>query len=378
MPESPIPLALPDLGGNEETYVVEAVRSGWISAQGPFVRRFEEAFAASTRTRHALAVCNGTSALHLALLGLGIGPGDEVLVPSLSFVATANAVRYVGAEPVFVDIDPATWCLDPSAIARHVSPRTKAIIPVHLYGHPADMDAIVAIARAHGLWVVEDAAEAFGATYNGRPAGSLGDVAIFSFYGNKVLTSGEGGAVTTDDDALRERMALLRGQGMDPERRYYFPIVGHNFRPTNLGCAILCAQLERAEAILAARRRIFEAYEARLADVPGLGLQPVNGRVTRAPWLFSITIDAAGFGRSRDELIAELARQGIETRPFFIPIHSLPPYRPDAERRGTWLPHTDRIAASGLNLPTFAALSDTQIARICDAVAGLSAPCGSA
>lgn len=369
MAQHRISLAVPDLGGNEEAYVVEAVRSGWISSRGAFVSRFEREFAAATESRHALAVCNGTSALHLALLGIGIGPGDEVIVPSLSFVATANAVRYVGAEPVFVDIDPATWCIDPKAITAKLTLRTKAIVPVHLYGHPADMDAINAIAAAHGLRVVEDAAEAFGATYKGRQAGSLSDVAIFSFYGNKIITSGEGGAVTTDDGELLARLDLLRGQGMDPERRYFFPVIGHNFRPTNLGCAIACAQLERAEAMLAARRRIFAEYEERLAGVPGLGFQPVHPDVVLAPWLFSVTVDAAHHGRDRDQVMADLDAAGIETRPFFIPIHSLPPYAEMAQRQGAVLPHTHALAASGLNLPTYPGLSDGEIDRVCDALA---------
>lgn len=368
MTDARIPLAIPDLGGNEERYVVEAVRSGWISSKGAFVGRFEAEFAAATGARHALAVCNGTSALHLALLGLGIGAGDEVIVPSLSFVATANAVRYVGAEPVFADIDPATWCIDPSAIAGKITRRTKAVVPVHLYGHPADMDEIDAVAQAHGLWVVEDAAEAFGATYKGAPAGGLGHVGAFSFYGNKILTSGEGGAVTTDDPALLERMALLRGQGMDPERRYYFPVVGHNFRPTNIGCALLCAQIERADRMLAERRRVYDAYARRLEGVAGIGLQPASPDVTVAPWLFSITVDEARLGRSRDRVMADLEARGIETRPFFIPIHSLPPYRDDARRQGAHLPETDRLAACGLNLPTWPGLSDGDVDRVCDAL----------
>jgi perosamine synthetase len=363
-----IPLALPDLCGNEEPYVLDALRSGWISSKGSYVGRFETEFAAATGSLHALAVCNGTSALHLALLGLGIGVGDEVIVPSLTFVSTANAVRYVGAEPVFADVDPATWCIDPAGIAERISPRTKAIIPVHLYGHPADMDAINAIAAEYGLWVIEDAAEAYGATYKGAPVGGLGHVGTFSFYGNKILTSGEGGAVTTDNPGLLERMSLLRGQGMDPARRYYFPVVGYNFRPTNIACAILCAQIERAQEILAARRLVYAAYEARLSGVPGIGLQPADPDVRIAPWLFCVTIDAATFGRSRDRVMADLEARGIETRPFFIPIHSLPPYSPRAEHQSSSLPHTDRIAASGINLPTFPGLSDRDVARVCDAL----------
>ena len=208
------PVAVPDLAGNEERYVVEAIRSSWISSTGRFLDRFEQEFAAACGARHALAVSNGTVALHLALLGLGAGPGDEVLVPSLTYIATANAVRYVGAEPVFVDVDPGTWCIDPGRLAAGLTPHTRGIVAVDLYGHPADMDAINAFAAKHGLWVVEDAAEAHFARYRGRPVGSLARISTFSFYGNKILTSGEGGAVTLDDDELAARLKMIRGQGM--------------------------------------------------------------------------------------------------------------------------------------------------------------------
>ena len=362
-----IPLAIPDLSGNEEAYVVEAIRSSWIASQGAFVDRFQAEFAAATGAGYALAVCNGTVALHLAMLALGIGPDDEVLVPSLTFVATANAVRYVGARPVFVDVDPRTWCIDVVDAARKIGDRTRAIIPVHLYGHPADMDAINALATEHGLSVVEDAAEAFGALYKGRPVGGLGDIGTFSFYGNKILTSGEGGAVLVNDASLHDRLALLRGQGMNPGRRYYFEIVGHNFRLTNVACALLCAQLERGDALLARRRAIFALYRERLSDVPGVGLQPVADDVVMAPWLFSITIDPAAFGCSRDELMTRLDGQGIETRPFFIPVHTLPPYA--AANVGVRLPHTDRLGACGLNLPTYSGMSDDQVLTVCAAVA---------
>ncbi|TRW17199.1 DegT/DnrJ/EryC1/StrS family aminotransferase [Glacieibacterium frigidum] len=367
-----IPLAQPDLGVNEEAYVLEALRSGWITSRGKFVDRFEREFADAVGSAGALAVCNGTSALYLAMLGLGIGPGDEVLVPSLSFVATANAVRFAGAEPVFVDIDPATWCIDPQALAAAITPRTRAILAVHLYGHPADMDAINVIAAQHGLFVVEDAAEAFGATYKGRPVGALGDVGVFSFYGNKILTAGEGGAVTAADPRLLARMRLLRGQGMDPDRQYFYPVIGHNFRPTNIACALLCAQLERAPTMLSRRRQIFALYRKGLAGIAGIGRQPVTPDARQSPWLFSMTIDAVVFGMSRDALMARLAALGIETRPFFIPSHQLPPYLDAATRQGAKLPVTDRVAASGINLPTFTTLPDAAIAEICAAIRKLA------
>jgi perosamine synthetase len=358
-----IPVSEPDLSGNEERYVLEAIRSTWISSAGKFVRQF-----AAAGTRTAISVANGTLALHLALLTLDLGPGDEVIVPSLTYVATANAVRYCGAEPVFVDVDPETWCLDPNGIEKAITKRTRGIIPVHLYGHPAEMDAVNRIAAANGLWVVEDAAEAHLARYRGRPVGGLGRIGVFSFYGNKVLTSGEGGAVTLDDPELERKARMLRGQGMDPERRYFFPIVGYNYRLTNIACALLCAQLERAQEILARRRWVFSRYRALLEGIPGIGFQPVAPWVEASPWLFCATVDARAYGRDRDELMAWLSEQGIETRPFFIPIHSLPPYADGSRRRGETLPVTDRLGASGLNLPTFPGMEAEAVERVALAV----------
>lgn len=358
------PVARPDLGGNEERYVVEAVRSTWISSQGPFIERFEREFAALCGTRAAIGVTNGTIALHLALLGLDVRPGDEVLVPSLTYIATANAVRYVGGEPVFVDVDPATWCIDPRRIEDAITRRTKGIIPVHLYGHPADMDAINHIAAVNGLWVVEDAAEAQLARYKGRAVGSLSHAATFSFFGNKIFTSGEGGALTLDDGHLEIRLRALRGQGMDPLRRYYFPITGYNFRLTNVACALLCAQLERREEIVAARRRIFAAYRRELASVAGIGFQPVAPWAEPALWLFCVTVDQGTFGLSRDDLANRLAEAGIETRPFFIPLHTLPPFREQSLARGDELPVTETLGSTGLSLPTYASLTDDDVAAI--------------
>lgn len=363
-----IPVAAPDLSGNEERYVVEALRSSWISSTGQYVKRFEENFAQACGSRTAISVCNGTVALHLALLALDVRPGDEVLVPSLTYIATANAVRYVGGEPVFVDVDPDTWCIDPRLLEASITRRTKGIIVVHLYGHPADMDAINHIAGVHGLWVVEDAAEAHLATYKNRPVGSLAPVATFSFYGNKIISCGEGGAITLSDPHLELRTRTLRGQGVDPDRRYFFPVTGYNFRLTNLSCAILCAQLERQTQMLAKRRAIFEAYRARLSGVPGIGFQPVAPWANPAPWLFCITVDEKQYGRTRDELMALLSEEGIETRPFFIALHRLPPFREESRRREEVLPVTDHLSAVGMNLPTYVGLSDTEIDNITDVI----------
>jgi len=363
-----IPVAVPDVSGNEETYVVEAIRSTWISSSGKFVDRFESVFAQMCGAQTALGVCNGTIALHLALLALDLRPGDEVLVPSLTYVATANAVRYVGAEPIFVEVDPATWCMDPAKVEDCITRRTKGIIVVHLYGHPADMDRINHIASVNGLWVVEDAAEAHLATYKGRPVGGLATMATFSFYGNKTFSSGEGGALTLNSDHYAKRLRTLRGQGMDPERRYFFPVIGYNFRLTNIACALLCAQLERAEALIKRRWEIYSTYRAQLEGLPGIGFQPVASWAKINPWLFCITVDPVLFGRTADELMNILASNRIDSRPFFIPIHTLPPYREQSRMRGYNLLVTERLASQGINLPTYTSLTDTDISRICTVI----------
>jgi perosamine synthetase len=360
-----IPVARPDLGGNEEKYVIDALRSSWISSSGPYLNRFEKEFAELCGVGSAIAVSNGTVALHLALLALNVRPGDEVIVPSLTYIATANAVRYVGGEPVFVDVTPDTWCLDPQKIEEAITPRTRGIIAVHLYGHPADMDAINHIAGVNGLWVLEDAAEAPLATYKGRPTGSLAPIATFSFYGNKILTCGEGGALTLSDPALDLRARTLRSQGMDPKRRYYFPVTGYNFRLTNVACAVLCAQLERRDHLLQRRRHIYSRYREQLAGASGIGFQPCAAWATISPWLFSMTLETAAAGVSRDQLIAKLAERGIETRPFFIPLHTLPPFREGSRHRGEDLPLTRQLAACGLNLPTYSTMTDAQVDRVC-------------
>ena len=358
-----IPVAAPDLGEIEERYAVDAIRSTWISSSGHYVNRFEADFARLCAAKSAISIVNGTAALHLAVEATGLQPGDEVIVPSLTYIATANAVRYAQGVPVFVDVDPETWCLDPALIEAGISPRTKGIIAVDLYGHPADMDRIREVARRHGLWLIEDSAEAHFATYKGRVTGSLADMTVFSFFGNKIVTCGEGGAITTDNAALESRIRLLRNQGMDPQRRYFFGVVGYNYRLTNVACALLCAQLERREWLINRRRELYRRYRGQLAGVPGVGLQPQAPWAEVTPWLFCVTIDAERFGLSRDEVMAVLQQNRIETRPFFLPVHQLPPYAP-GHRRGP-LPVTDKLAASGLNLPTFSGMTDAQVDRVC-------------
>ncbi|MCJ2064653.1 DegT/DnrJ/EryC1/StrS family aminotransferase [Methylobacterium sp. J-088] len=354
-----IPVAAPTLGGNERAYVLECLDSTWISSSGRFLDAFEVAFARFCGVSHAVAVNNGTTALHLALTALGIGPGDEVIVPNLTYIASANAVTYCGAKPVFVDCEPLTLNLDPDCIEARITPRTRAILPVHLYGHPADMDRISRLAARHDLHVVEDAAEAHGATYRGRPVGSFGACATFSFYGNKIITTGEGGMVVTDDAALAARLRLYRGQGLDPQRRYIHPVVGFNYRMTNIAAAIGLAQLERIDTILAARRQVAAWYAERLAGIEGLRLLGSQPWAVPVPWLVTVLL-TGGDAHERDAVMAALLADGIDSRPLFYPTHQQAPYHEE-----TRYPVAETWSARGLNLPTFEAMTEADVAAVC-------------
>lgn len=366
------PVAAPDLSGREAEYVGECLRTGWISSRGRFIGDFEECLARAVGRRHAVATCNGTVALHLALAGLGVGPGDEVIVPALTYVATANAVAYCGAEPVFADSEPGTWCISAESVERLLSPRTRGLVAVHLYGHPCDMGPLLELARARGLWVLEDCAEAHGAEYRGRPAGALGDASMFSFFGNKVITTGEGGMVLTDDDRLAQRWRLLRNQGMDPGRHYWHPALGFNYRMTNIQAAIGLAQMERAEQLVGDRRRVASWYRERFADTPGLTL-PIEAATCRSVfWLYSVLVDEPTV---RDRLMDRLAEAGIETRPFFHPVHEFPMYRD--RRSDAGCPVARSLSGRGINLPTSSYLMEEDVDVIatatCGALAGLTA-----
>lgn len=351
------PVSEPSLEGNEERYVHRALRTRWISSQGPCIPEFEKAFAEWCGVRHAVSVSSGTAALHAALLALGLKPGEEVIVPGLSFVSTANAVSYCGATPVFVDVESDTGNIDAAKIEPHVTPRTRGIIPVHLYGHPADMDSIRWIARKYRLWVLEDAAQAHGALYKGRRVGSVADIATFSFYGNKIITTGEGGMVTTDNTALARRVRLFKGQGQDPRRRYWFKVIGHNYRMTNIQAAIGSAQMEKADSLVRRRREIASWYHPCLKKISGLVLPVEKEYARRVWWLYSIRIKKAERSeRWRNALMTYLAKAGIETRPFFHPLHTLPPYKKRHFGRGAGLTVTERVARSGISLPTYGRL----------------------
>ncbi len=357
-----IPVAEPDFGGNEEAYLVDCLRSTWVSSIGPYVTRFEGDFARFCGTRYALSTVNGTAAMHLALAALGTGRGDEVIVPTLTFIATANAVSYTGASVVFADSEYETWNISPSAIEGKITARTKAIIVVHLYGHPANMGPILETAHKHQLIVVEDAAEAHGAEYEGRRVGSLAKVGVFSFYGNKIITTGEGGMLTLDDQLLAERATFLKDHAMSAEKRYWHPEIGFNYRLTNLQAALGVAQLERVETIITRKRANAAYYNQLLSDVSGLRLPPEAVWAKNVYWMYSILLDDA-FPLSRDQLMAHLKRQAIDSRPFFYPLHTMPPYA-----RGESYPVAEDLARRGLNLPSSSRLTPKQIERICAAI----------
>jgi perosamine synthetase len=357
-----IPIAEPTLGEREIELVSDAVRSGWVSSIGEYVTAFEKGLATRCGVAHAIATSNGTTALHLALAVAGIGPDDEVIVPSLTFVATAAAVRYVGASPVLADSDPAHWCVDPEDVASRITPRTRALVAVDLYGHPADMDALAEIASEHDLVLVEDAAESLGADYRGRPAGGLGLLGVLSFYGNKLITTGEGGAVLTDDPALADRARLLRDHAMDPERRYWHGEIGFNYRITNMQAALGVAQLERLDEFLARKREIAAVYRSGLQDLPGVTLQEEADWARSSWWMTTLRTEAAR-GVDRDELAVRLRADGVDSRPAFVPLHLLPHLRQEGA-----LPVAEAVGSEGLSLPSSTSLTDSELEHVIGSV----------
>ena len=353
-----IPVAEPCIGDEELKNVIEAVKSGWISSKGKFIEEFEREFAKYCGVKYGVATANGTVALHLALKALGIGKGDEVIVPALTFVATANAVTYCNAKPVFVDSHPEYWCINPEKIEEKITPRTKAIIPVHLYGHPCDMDQIMKIARNYNLYVIEDAAEAHGAEYKGKKVGSFGDISCFSFYGNKMITTGEGGMCLTNNEELAERMRNLRDHAMSKNRRYWHETVGFNYRMTNLQAAVGVAQLKKLDEFIEKKRQIAKWYAEELKELEEKGLVELHPEMDWAKcvyWMYSILIEDKA-KVSRNELMKKLENMGIETRPFFVPMHLLPMYN-SCEK----LPIAEDLAERGLNLPSSVTLDKSKV-----------------
>ena len=357
-----LPVSKPNLGPAESSNVLEALTSTRISSHGDFLDRFEKEFAAFVGVRHGIATSSGTTALQLALAAHGVTRGHEVVVPTLTFAAVANAVVACGATPAIADVDPSSLTLCPEAFARVVTERTRAVIPVHLYGHPARMDAIRRVAERHGISVIEDAAEAHGARYRGARVGSLGDSAIFSFYGNKILTTGEGGMALTDDDALAARMRLLRGQGIDPTRTFWAVEAGFNFRLSNIAAAIGVAQVRRFDEIAAGFHRVAERYRQALDGHPQIELIHPAAEVTTADWLFTFLLREPTV--ERDGVMAALAARGIETRPIFPPLHLMPPYAHPT----VTLPVAEQLAARGLSLPTWSGMTSDDVDHVCGAL----------
>jgi perosamine synthetase len=356
-----IPIYQPSLDGNEKAYVNECLDSTWISSKGRFIPEFERKFAEYTGVKHAASVCNGTAALHLALVALGIGPGDEVIVPTLTYISSVNAIAYTGATPVFVDSLESTWQLDPEDVRRKITPRTRAIMVVHLYGHPCDMDPLVTISREHGLFMVEDCAESFGALYKGRHVGSFGDIATYSFFGNKSITTGEGGMVVTNDETLFDRSVHFKGQGLAKHRQYWHDVVGYNYRMTNICAALGLAQLERVNALLSRKREIARLYREGLTGVP-VTFHDETPNVQHSFWMCSILVDDPA---RRDPLRQALESAGIETRPVFYPVHTMPMYATKFQRH----PVAERLGWRGINLPSWPGLSKEKIRTICERVA---------
>lgn len=357
-----IPVCEPTLGGNELKYVTQAIETNWISSAGSFIRDFEARFAEACRVKYGIACANGTVAMHLALATLGLEPGDEVIIPTFTMIATANAVAYCGATPVLVDMEPDYWQMDINQVADKITARTKAIVPVHIYGHPTDMDPLMELAQRHGLTVVEDSAEAHGAEYKGRRCGGLGDAAGFSFYGNKIITTGEGGMVTTDNRDIARLAWNLRDHAFSTERHFWHKFVGFNYRMTNLQAAVGLAQVEQLEHFVEQRRRNAAEYTARLRGIPGITTPPEAPWAKNVYWMYGVLVDEKEYGMSRDQLRKVLADHGIETRTFFIPMHCQPVYW--KQFKGQRYPVAERLCQNGFYLPSASSLGMAEIEYI--------------
>lgn len=351
-------IALPDVREKELEYVTDAIKTGYISSIGPYVKKFEEGFSEYCETKHGIATTSGTTALHLALVAAGVKEGDEVIIPDLTMIATPNSVRYCGAKPVVVDSEPYTWNMNPDKIEEKITPKTKAILPVHLYGHPCDMDPILEVARKHNLFVIEDAAEAHGAEYKGKKAGSLGDMGCFSFYSNKIIACGEGGMIVTDNDELAERARKFKDQAFEKEKRFWHKDVGFNYRMSNLHAAVGLAQLERIDEYVGIRIRNAYSYNSWLRDVEGITLPPEEPWAKNVYWMYSVLVED-NFGMSRDELATALKEDGVDSRTFFYPVHTQPAY--SRLYSNETYPVAEDLSRKGINLPSGNTLTETEI-----------------
>jgi perosamine synthetase len=353
-----ISISQPSIGKKEIEYVTDAVQSGWVSSLGKYIDIFEENFANYCGTKYAVATSNGTTALHLALVALGVTREDEVIIPDLTFVATGSAIKYIGAKVVIVDVNEDNLCISPEAIRKAITSKTKAIIPVHLYGHPSDMEEINKIAKEYNIFVIEDAAEAHGAEVNGKKVGGLGDAGIFSFYGNKIITSGEGGMITTSDEELYNKMRYLRDHAMSKDKRYWHTEVGFNYRMTNLQAALGVAQFERIDEILAKKKKIFEWYQDALKDIKGIKLNHQASWAKNVYWMVCLELDEYSEFQ-RDEFIQKLKTKNIDSRPYFYPVSDMPMY----DNTNTSITH--KVYKKGLNVPSYFDITKEQVEYVC-------------
>lgn len=366
MPEM-IPVNEPFIGDQESEYVVECLRTGWISSEGRFIREFEERWANYCGMAYGVAVSNGTVALEIAVACLDLQPGEEVILPSFTIISCAQAVTNNGGKPVLVDSDPRTWCMDVDQVSAKITERTRAIMPVHMYGHPVDMDPILELARRHNLVVIEDAAEAHGAEYKGRKCGGMGDLNCFSFYANKIITTGEGGMVLANDENQAERLRSLRNLCFKKERRFYHTELGNNYRLTNLQSAIGLAQMERIEESVSKKRWMAQAYSERLSDLPVLQLPIEEPWAKNVYWMYGLVLDAST-GMDAVEFARRLTQKGVMTRPFFLGMHEQPVFHQMGLFVGEHYPIAEHIARQGLYLPSGMTITQEQIDTVCHAV----------
>jgi len=355
-----IPWAKPDFWGNEQKYVAEALTSTWISG-GPFLDRFERDFAQYCGMPYALTSSNGTTALHMAYLALGLKAGDEVILPGFAFMGAANMALYVGAKPIFADVDPQSWCLSAAEIEKNLTPRTKLIVPIHTYGNVCEMDTIMQLADSRGIAVVEDVAEAFACQYKNRLAGTYAPIGTFSFQATKTITTGEGGMVITNDESLYDRMTLFRSHGMRRKRFYWHDLAGHNFRLTNLQAAVGVAQMEKLEQIICERKRVHRLYHRLLSEIQGLNLQHFLPETDPVLWAIAVKLDSLAYPQGRDAVMQEMKQANIETRPGFIAPRFMEHIYTCPE-----LPISEDLSKNVLSLPTYPTLRDEQIGFICD------------
>ena len=352
------PIYRPKIFENTSIYVQDCIESTWISSKGKYLDKFENSFSEFTNIDYSTSVSNGTTALHLALCALGVGPGDEVIVPSFTYIASVNSINYVGAKPVFVDSERKTWNMDTSLIKKLITPKTKAIMAVHLYGNPCNMRQLKEICRVNNLYLIEDSAEALGSTYENKAIGSFGHVSTFSFFGNKTITTGEGGMVASNEKEIIDKVRGLKNQGASDEK-YWYKEVGYNYRMTNICAAIGLSQIEQIEGILLRKKEIADMYKLLLNDYP-VEFQDIQSKGESSYWLTSILTEES---QIKDDLSDFLSLSGIETRPLFYPAHTMPMYKTDID-----LPVSENLSCRGLNLPSYPDLSDDDIVKISESL----------